>query len=478
MRTYDYYCTWQAQNFLCQTKNVSNRDYLDENALFNDVNGLVNNYKGLRKDLIFVLDDGWDVPYSYNVKESYPFASHIIRDDRFPSFNKSPKEKLKQMVDKIKTYGWKGVGIWVCAQGYENDYTKSIEELKEFFKERLLWSKYANIMYWKVDWGIYCNDVKYRRMLVRLTKKYYPELIVENAMCINPVNGFNNGEEEQYKYMFPWNKEMFNYIDKVTKFSEVFRSYDVTEELSTNSTLARLTYLLKKSNAIINAEDELYLAAVLNCSYGIERTPYSTVTATPKNINFNFKCNEVKAAINYRHISPVFKRTPLRTSKEQFLDEYSFGGYWCDNVTNATVKQLCPARVSRNTSLPKVKAIKEVPYVVCCKDLNNNYAIGTFKRINYENDDKYLVDVSVKINQVVKNIAIFSNQIKTLKVKFAENVNFSKIVLVNLMNKSRRDVTNKIIIKNNQLIINYEELTKRFKCDDNSCKAYMLRLYK
>ena len=130
MRTYDYYCTWQAQNFLCQTKNVSNRDYLDENALFNDVNGLVNNYKGLRKDLIFVLDDGWDVPYSYNVKESYPFASHIIRDDRFPSFNKSPKEKLKQMVDKIKSYGWKGVGIWVCAQGYDNDYTKSIEELK------------------------------------------------------------------------------------------------------------------------------------------------------------------------------------------------------------------------------------------------------------------------------------------------------------------------------------------------------------
>ena len=46
------------------------------------------------------------------------------------------------------------------------------------------------------------------------------------------------------------------------------------------------------------------------------------------------------------------------------------------------------------------------------------------------------------------------------------------------MNKSRRDVTNKIILKDNQLIINYEELTKRFKCDDNSCKAYMLRLYK
>lgn len=34
MKTYDYYCTWQAQNIFCQEKGVSNRDYLDEEALF------------------------------------------------------------------------------------------------------------------------------------------------------------------------------------------------------------------------------------------------------------------------------------------------------------------------------------------------------------------------------------------------------------------------------------------------------------
>ena len=126
MKTYDYYCTWQAQNLLCQTKGVSNRDYLDEKAIFGE-NGLVNAYEGFRQDLYFILDDGWDVPYSYNVKEDYPFASHIIKNDRFPNFKGKPQEKLKQMVDKIMSYGWKGVGIWVCAQGSGNAYKRSIK---------------------------------------------------------------------------------------------------------------------------------------------------------------------------------------------------------------------------------------------------------------------------------------------------------------------------------------------------------------
>lgn len=476
MKTYDYYCTWQAQNFLCQKKGVSNRDYLDEEAIFNDKNGIVNAYPELRDSLYFVLDDGWDVPYSYNVKEKYPFASHIIREDRFPSFKGTPQEKLKQMVDRIKSYGWKGVGIWVCAQGYDKDYEKSIQGLKNFFKERLLWSKYAGISYWKVDWGTYCNDVSYRKMLVNLGKEIYPELIIENAMCINPVNGFNNGEDEDKKYIFPWNNEMVNYIDKVVKFSEVFRSYDVTEELSTTTTLERLIYLLKKSKGIINAEDELYLAAVLGCSVGIERNKISRLDKKPTNNMFNYKTNEVYAYVNYRKISSCFAGTKLLTSKETFLDSCQFGGYWCDNVTNALVKQICPCYVARNTSLPKVKALKEIPYVVCCKDLNNNYAIGTFKRLNYGNDNDYKVNVSVKISSLVDNIAIFSDHIKTLKVTFKENIIGKKFYLVNLIDNSKEDVTNSIVVKDNKMTIYYSKLTKKFKTNDYSGKAYLLEI--
>ena len=48
MKTYDYYCTWQAQNIFCQEKGVSNRDYLDEEALFKK-NGLAEAFFECRK---------------------------------------------------------------------------------------------------------------------------------------------------------------------------------------------------------------------------------------------------------------------------------------------------------------------------------------------------------------------------------------------------------------------------------------------
>ena len=303
MKSYDYYCTWQAQNIFCQVKHVSNRDYLDEEALFKK-DGLVYAYPEFRKDLYFVLDDGWDMPYSNNVKEEYPFASHEIKSDRFKSFKGTPQEKLKQIVEKITSFGWKGVGIWVCAQGSGKAYKYSIKELKYFFKERLEWSKYAKISYWKVDWGIYCNELEFRKMLTKLASEIYPELIIENCMCINPVNGFNDTEEENLQYLFPWNKNQKKYIDKVNQISEVFRSYDVTEELSVPTTLARLAYLLKQQHSIINCEDEIYMGAILGCALGIERNKMCIKANIAPKTSFHYRSNEVLAALRYRKISP------------------------------------------------------------------------------------------------------------------------------------------------------------------------------
>ncbi len=475
MKTYDYYCTWQAQNIYCQPKGVSNRDYLDEEALFGE-KGIVFAYPELRKDLYFILDDGWDVPYSYHVEEDYPFASHEIKSDRFPSFYGSPKEKLKQMVDRICSYGWKGVGIWVCAQGSGEDYLKTIDELKDFFKERLLWSKYAHISYWKVDWGKYGNDAAYRKMLVNLAKEIYPQLIIENAMCICPVNGVNDHEEEKRKYLYPWNKSMKKYIDEVVHFSEVFRSYDVTEELSSSTTLARLIYLLKQNQSIINCEDELYMGAILGCSLGIERNKTCALeTITPKT-SLHYRALETLAAIRYRKLSPCFVGGKLHVSKEKYLVKWQFGAYWSENIDHVLVNQICPARVARNTSLPQVEKIKEVPLVICCKDLKENYAIGTFKRLNYEDDSLYQVNVRIDIDKKVRNIAIFSNHIQTITIKLSENIEGKKIYLRDLIHNTRKNITKLIVVKKQKLCVDYARLTRDFSCEDLSSKAYLLEI--
>lgn len=475
MKTYDYYCTWQAQNIFCQEKGVSNRDYLDEEALFKK-NGLAEAFLECRKDLYFILDDGWDVYYSQNEKEPYPFASHEIKKDRFPHFKGKPEERLKKLVDKIMSYGWKGVGIWVCAQGYQKAYTYSVKRLKAYFKKRLEWSKYARIAYWKVDWGVYGNDFSFRKMLTNLAKEIYPELIIENTLCMPPVNGMNQEEEENRKYQFPWNQQTKKYMDKVCQLSEVFRSYDVTEELSSTTTLARLCYLLKQKHSIINCEDEVYMGAILGCSLGIERNIQCTLSKITPQSSFHYRYNEAIAAMRYRTLSQPFVGTKLHLSKEIFTDEVLFGPYWSENVSNQLVKQKCPARVARNTSLPKVHPIQKVPYVVCCKDLNHHYALGTFKRLNHEKDEIYAVDVCVQMDELVSHIAIFSNHIRHLKVQFENDFKIQRINLIDMIHLTQKDITSQIQMKNHCLWIPYAMLTKEFVCNDDSTKAYLLEI--
>ena len=65
--------------------------------------------------LIFVFDDGWDVPYGLKNNDNNDFGSLILNEERFPSFSGEPKERMKKLVDKVKSFGWKGVGLWICA---------------------------------------------------------------------------------------------------------------------------------------------------------------------------------------------------------------------------------------------------------------------------------------------------------------------------------------------------------------------------
>ena len=471
MKTFDYYCTWQAQNVLGYTKGISNRDYLNEDIIFGK-DGLVTSYPTIRKNLYFVLDDGWDVPYGKNVKEDYPFASHILREDRFPSFIGTPEEKLKKLVDKIKSYGWKGVGIWVCAQGYGDDYQKEPKELKKYLTSRLLWSKYAGIDYWKVDWGKHDSSYEFRKLLSSLKNKIYPHLIVEHAKCLPPVNGFNCNEDKKHKYQYPYNNDLKEYIDKILPISDVFRSYDCTEELETTTTIERIAYLLKNNpTCIINCEDQLYLGAVLGMAFGIMRNRKAAVVGNKRKCHF--RQNEAIAAMNYRAISPVFTGGEIHVSKEYFQDSHQFGKYWCKEVTDNNVIQQAPRRISRNMPLPRVYQIGDVPYVASCKDSKGNYAIGTFKRLCFE-DDHYEVDIAINTDTKLTNVGIFSNHVRNLIINNKYAKEYKKVMLVNLVDNTKTNITKNVNFMKNKIIIPYLELSKNFNVDDYSDKAYLV----
>ena len=65
----DYYCTWQTQLYATSDgKPEGQRRCLSEKALFHPEKpyGWTGFYPQARKDLIFVMDDSWDVPSDGN----------------------------------------------------------------------------------------------------------------------------------------------------------------------------------------------------------------------------------------------------------------------------------------------------------------------------------------------------------------------------------------------------------------------------
>ena len=116
--TGNYLCTWRTQNTVLKNKKLDKlnlnqtRDSLCEEFLFGNPGILSLLDNEIKKDLIIVLDDGWDVDYGLKPSpkdggnEDYKkFGSMLLNEKRFPSFDGSPKERLKKLSDKIKEMG-------------------------------------------------------------------------------------------------------------------------------------------------------------------------------------------------------------------------------------------------------------------------------------------------------------------------------------------------------------------------------------
>lgn len=185
-----------------------------------------------------MMDDSWDVPLEDY--EKY-YGSLVLDKDKFSESCNSdnPAQNLKNLTDRIKSLGWKGLGGWVCAQESEV-YKKTNSE--DYWKERILWAKEAGFSYWKVDWGKNDSDFEFRKMLTDLGHKYAPELIIEQAKAQENI-----------------------------PVCDVFRTYDVPAIMSIPRTMNKcadtLMYTCKKGyKGIINCEDEVYFAAALGCA--------------------------------------------------------------------------------------------------------------------------------------------------------------------------------------------------------------------
>ncbi len=460
-----YYCTWASQSNLCTRRSKDGtalsalmRDTMNEENVFGE-DGLVNQFPTVRDKLIFVFDDGWDVPYGLVNNNNGDFGSLIVNEERFPSFTGEPKERLKKLVDSVKSYGWKGVGLWICAsaqgEAWENMLTH--EERIQYWTERLEWCKYAGVSYWKVDWGSLCNDVDFRKLLNELKGKIYPELVIEHAVIMGPLSGVN--DNDQTGRYIDWGDRP-EWTMKLMGFSDVIRTYDVSNQLSVPTTIDRVQFILKNgkklgSKSYINAENEAYVCSALSLETGVMSNLLKKDDGTPMRPKSTENIRSVNWLSCFAPPVPVCD-VSFKCSDEVLFDVCNFVNLntWISRFGDRDIKQGAPSVIALNDELPDIEYLEdEKPYVLSNRHKNGAFAIAVLPRFK-QDEGFYTPSVNLNISQKVDMpIGIFG-EVNEVNVEFDSSVEGKKIFAQDLASESAVDITTECVINESTVKIN------------------------
>lgn len=392
----NYVCTWACQDWYAHNRlkgqGLSPRDTLNHAQLFGENGWARTFFPGLRGDLIYLLDDGWDLPKG----KHDTFGSLELSETKFPGYGDTPEERLKTLVRNVKAAGWKGCGVWICAQEKPGAETKEPNEA--YWRERLRWSQAAGIAYWKIDWGRHSGNEAWRRMVSRLADEIHPTLVIEHITGSGPLNGADGR----------LGKRTIANNQRRAAFADVFRTYDVASPLSVPTTFERIGAQLAgattdgKQRGLVCSEDEVYISCALGNTFGVMRYPIGDEPAgSLPNIFFGGADNaftrtrplrkmldEVRRAVMWARIAPPFRAdaSPTLLSETPLTDTWTFAreDNWEDH-SGKTLPQRAPAIIARGAPFPDVRPGAEgrpLPFVSLCRFPNGATAIGSYGRVS------------------------------------------------------------------------------------------------
>ncbi|UOE47248.1 hypothetical protein MTO98_22850 [Mucilaginibacter sp. SMC90] len=437
----DYFNTWNIQGYVCSYSSTeATRQALNESNLFGDstYQGWIKFYPKIRKDLIFVMDDSWDIPKSENSGKSKYIGLDELDESRFPSFTGNAEERLTKFVKAVKAAGWKGAGGWISAQ------KAGISQLspEAYWKIRMQAANKADFAYLKVDWGRQEHNAEWRGMLTRLGKTYAPHLTIEHAIT----------------------KESLS-------FADVYRTYDVQNVIAQPVTIQRIADLISygsklNTNTIINCEDEPYIAAGLGCAIGVMRHPFKgdlpdgkrDFAFPPVGRDIKLRVDEVVRGVRWHRIAIPFKVG----SKDFYIDNIAlqdtwvvgFRDTWGDAKVGNTLKAAAPARISRGLP-PAVIEEKsgDQPFVLSSRYPNGAIAIATIGRALNRSYITRRVSVVQQIPGLAKPIGIFGDyQSLTFILPNAIGHGY-KFWAQDLAGDTPVDITKRITVSGNKIIL-------------------------
>lgn len=439
----DYFCTWNVQGYVANSvSSVATRQAMTEQNLFGTgaYGGWGRMFSRLHKDLYLVLDDAWDTPLITGDRNYY--GSLIIDTARFPSLKGlSPEQRLVSLSEKTKGLGWKGLGLWICAQqapAYKTDDSVG------YWVERFKWMNTAGIGYWKVDWGKDSKSAAWRAALTILGKQHAPGLVIEQAMT-----------------------------PAVLSSAEVYRTYDVENIIAVPHTIDRIAKLLSylpqgKAVSIINCEDEPYIAAGTGSAIGIMRHEFNSKLPNgnqdhvfpPVGRDLKNRLDEAVRCVMWHRIALPFGIYKT----ENFVDTAQLHDYWVIAKDETWMKDhgegykdawQAPAIIARGLQKPTVtlKAGDTLkPYILASKYPNGAIAIASIGRtINRE----YLTpraNVVLKVARCDKPFGIFGHY-NSLTLQIEQLTSFTKILAQDLAGNTPVDISLQVVRKGNKITL-------------------------
>lgn len=415
----DYFCTWNIQGYYSSyASGDAQKDAILESRLFG--HGQYENWLGqfsqVRRDLYFVMDEGWDRP-DENV---------MVVPGRFPSYvSGTQPENFKKLSDAVKKSGWRGLGLWMRADRKTDD----------IWAERLQWMRASGIAYWKVDYGDQDRDEAWRRHLTEMGRDKAPALTIETAM-----------------------------VPHALTWADTYRTYDVDALVSVPQTLSRVVTALQfkaegPARGVINCEDEVYMGAALGCSYGVMRHSFAGSLPSgrqdfvfpPITRDLKHCMDEVIRAVRWHRIAPAFAvgAMPVETSSEQFTDNWQFGKDESWDVAEGQQRSVsAPAAVTRGLPLPTVMAASGSvkPFVVASRNPNGAVSVATMGRAlcSSATDRQWITgevaDVKLDIGKYSGPIGIFGRY-HSLTLTFDKPMTGQRLLAQDLAGESPQDIT-------------------------------------
>lgn len=449
-RAPNYWCTWAAQNYMHgqHSTTLSIEDLegdsgsrLAHNAINEDVllgpHGWAREiFPSIRKDIYLMLDDGW---------ESGGTSTFKLDQKKFPSYTGSAAERLRKLNDAIRKEHWRGLALWTRnTPGGEEDVR--LETL----------SAMAAVHYWKVDIG----DPNFH--LIETRNVNHLPIKFEHVHGESVLNG--DWQDHGRFGTQPQGSRR----QQILAHTDVYRTYDVTSILSLPTTLDRLAELLQGAQnnpdiqALVNVEDEVYVAAVMGCTMGILRHPLAGLRPGPDvDLFFNgprkvkSRMDEVVRALRWQRIAPPFSAGmgTFSVSEDVLTDNWLFerGQTWEKDVVGKVAFQGAPARIARGIALPKVEACGEKPFVFATKFPNGAVAIGIQER-TLQGSGWFMpsADVELHVGDASGPYGIFG-ACRSLRLVFENSISNRKVFVQDLLADRGLDVTTQVAIKGNEL---------------------------